>query len=60
MVCFVKVAAEEKAIRTDPAARVTLLVYKRVFGQLDKKLVVKLSIAQKTLPNLNDPKNLMV
>jgi len=33
---FVKVAAEEKAIRTDPAARVTTLL-QRVFGQLDKK-----------------------
>jgi len=33
---FMKVAAEEKSIRTDPAARVNDLL-KRVFGQLDKK-----------------------
>ncbi|MBP6230738.1 MAG: DUF4197 domain-containing protein [Paludibacteraceae bacterium] len=33
---FVKVAQEEKAIRTDPMARVNDLL-KRVFGQLDKK-----------------------
>ncbi len=33
---FVKVAAEEKAIRTNPAARVNDLL-KKVFGQLDKK-----------------------
>lgn len=33
---FVKVAAEEKAIRTDPVARVNDLL-KKVFGQLDKK-----------------------
>jgi len=33
---FVKVAAEEKAIRIDPMARVSALL-KRVFGQLDKK-----------------------
>jgi hypothetical protein len=33
---FVKVAAEESAIRTNPAARVNDLL-KRVFGQLDKK-----------------------
>jgi hypothetical protein len=33
---FVKVAAEEKAIRTNPVARVTDLL-KKVFGQLDKK-----------------------
>jgi len=33
---FVKVAAEEKLIRTDPAARVNDLL-KKVFGQLDKK-----------------------
>jgi len=33
---FVKVAAEEKAIRTDPMARVTTLL-QNVFGQLDKK-----------------------
>lgn len=33
---FVKVAAEEKAIRTNPVARVNDLL-KRVFGQLDKK-----------------------
>lgn len=33
---FVKVAAEEKAIRTDPMARVNMIL-KRVFGQLDKK-----------------------
>ncbi len=33
---FVKVAAEEKAIRTDPVARVNDIL-KRVFAQLDKK-----------------------
>lgn len=33
---FVKVATEEKAIRTNPAARVTTLL-QHVFGQLDKK-----------------------
>lgn len=33
---FVKVAAEEKAIRTNPIARVSDLL-KKVFGQLDKK-----------------------
>ncbi|HET7732286.1 MAG TPA: DUF4197 domain-containing protein [Paludibacter sp.] len=33
---FVKVAAEEKAIRTNPLARVSDLL-KKVFGQLDKK-----------------------
>ncbi len=33
---FLKVAQEEKAIRTDPVARVTTLL-QRVFGQLDKK-----------------------
>ncbi|MDO9154355.1 MAG: DUF4197 domain-containing protein [Paludibacter sp.] len=33
---FLKVAQEEKAIRTDPIARVSTLL-KRVFGQLDKK-----------------------
>ncbi len=33
---FVKVAAEEKSIRTDPAARVNSIL-QRVFGQLDKK-----------------------
>lgn len=33
---FVKVAAEEKPIRTDPAARISDLLQK-VFGQLDKK-----------------------
>ena len=33
---FVKVAEEEKAIRTDPVARVNEIL-KRVFGQLDKK-----------------------
>lgn len=33
---FVKVAAEEKLIRTDPAARISDLLQK-VFGQLDKK-----------------------
>ena len=33
---FVKVAEEEKAIRTNPAARVTALL-QNVFGQLDKK-----------------------
>jgi len=33
---FVKVAAEEKSIRTNPTARVNDLL-KRVFGQLDKK-----------------------
>jgi len=33
---FVKVAEEEKAIRTNPAARVTTLL-QHVFGQLDKK-----------------------
>jgi len=33
---FVKVAAEEKAIRTNPVARVNDLL-KKVFGQLDKK-----------------------
>jgi len=33
---FIKVAAEEKAIRTNPTARVNDLL-KRVFGQLDKK-----------------------
>jgi len=33
---FVKVAVEEKAIRTDPVARVSDLLQK-VFGQLDKK-----------------------
>ncbi len=33
---FLKVAEEEKAIRTDPVARVTTLL-QRVFGQLDKK-----------------------
>jgi len=33
---FMKVAAEESAIRTNPAARVNDLL-KRVFGQLDKK-----------------------
>ena len=33
---FIKVAAEEKAIRTNPAARVSDLL-KKVFGQLDKK-----------------------
>jgi len=33
---FVKVAAEEKSIRTNPLARVNDLL-KRVFGQLDKK-----------------------
>ena len=33
---FVKVAQEEKAIRTDPMARVNDLL-KGVFGQLDKK-----------------------
>ncbi len=33
---FVKVAAEEKAIRTNPVARVSDLL-KKVFGQLDKK-----------------------
>ena len=33
---FVKVAEEEKAIRTDPVARVNDIL-KRVFGQLDKK-----------------------
>lgn len=33
---FIKIAAEEKAIRTDPAARVNDLL-KTVFGQLDKK-----------------------
>ncbi len=33
---FVKVAAEEKAIRTNPAARVNEIL-KKVFGQLDKK-----------------------
>jgi len=33
---FIKVAAEEKAIRTDPKARVTALL-QNVFGKLDKK-----------------------
>lgn len=33
---FVKVATEEKSIRTDPVARVNDIL-KRVFGQLDKK-----------------------
>jgi hypothetical protein len=33
---FIKVAAEEKAIRTNPVARVSDLL-KKVFGQLDKK-----------------------
>jgi len=33
---FIKVAAEEKSIRTDPIARVSAIL-KRVFGQLDKK-----------------------
>jgi len=33
---FLKVAAEEKAIRTDPVARISILL-QRVFGQLDKK-----------------------
>lgn len=33
---FVKVAEEEKAIRTDPVARINDIL-KRVFGQLDKK-----------------------
>lgn len=33
---FIKVAAEEKAIRTDPVARVNAIL-KKVFGQLDKK-----------------------
>ena len=33
---FIKVAEEEKAIRTNPAARVTTLL-QHVFGQLDKK-----------------------
>lgn len=33
---FTKVAAEEKAIRTDPMARVNAIL-KRVFGQLDNK-----------------------
>jgi len=33
---FIKVAAEEKAIRENPVARITSLL-KRVFGQLDKK-----------------------
>ena len=33
---FIKVAAEEKAIRTDPKARVTTLL-QNVFGKLDKK-----------------------
>ncbi|MBP6610708.1 MAG: DUF4197 family protein, partial [Paludibacter sp.] len=33
---FVKVAEEEKAIRTDPVARINEIL-KRVFGQLDKK-----------------------
>lgn len=33
---FTKVAAEEKAIRTDPVARVNDIL-KKVFGQLDKK-----------------------
>lgn len=33
---FIKVAAEEKAIRTDPVARISALLQK-VFGQLDKK-----------------------
>ena len=33
---FVKVAAEEKSIRTDPAARINSIL-QRVFGQLDKK-----------------------
>jgi hypothetical protein len=33
---FIKVAAEEKAIRTNPVARVNDLL-KKVFGQLDKK-----------------------
>ena len=33
---FIKVAAEEKAIRTDPKARITTLL-QNVFGKLDKK-----------------------
>jgi len=33
---FIKIAAEEKAIRTNPTARVTALL-QSVFGQLDKK-----------------------
>ena len=33
---FIKVAVEEKAIRTNPKARVTTLL-QNVFGQLDKK-----------------------
>jgi len=33
---FIKVAAEEKAIRTNPAARVNSIL-QSVFGQLDKK-----------------------
>ena len=33
---FLKVSEEEKAIRTDPIARVSQLL-KKVFGQLDKK-----------------------
>ena len=32
---FVKIAAEEKSIRTDPTARVNDIL-KKVFGQLDK------------------------
>jgi hypothetical protein len=33
---FIKVAAEEKAIRSDPEARITSLL-QDVFGKLDKK-----------------------
>lgn len=33
---FIKIAAEEKAIRTNPAARISALL-QSVFGQLDKK-----------------------
>jgi hypothetical protein len=33
---FIKVAEQEKAIRTNPVERVTALL-QRVFGQLDKK-----------------------
>jgi hypothetical protein len=33
---FVRIAAEEKEIRTNPAARINDIL-KKVFGQLDKK-----------------------
>lgn len=33
---FIKIAQEEKAIRTDPVARISELL-RRVYGQLDKK-----------------------